>query len=625
MQNKSHNKTISTYLIKCGRFDNIVPDLSREKAKLTQLTRIASRPPQKTKKKSFLLIATNGKEIYGNGSWSDARDYISKLSKNKKKRLMVLTQKEKHLIFDIEIETNCRIQSFETSFPIFEDIHLFTNPKRRIDYMEEKLYWLEKRGITASSIGMHNSIKNQYKVAKKIRFKNKLDTWFAFTNPTGIQEVFKVHEFRDDRAIVALDFNSMYPSCMKGNFPDPRKLKHYDFSENNHEPENLFEGIYRVQLIGFKKGPFKEIHPFMFNKTNKKSFFKGCKESSIECLLHKSEIEAYRKYFHGLRIIEGIAADQTIRHPLEKQAEILFKELSNYKRQGATTHSNIVKAELQSLYSATSRREYKTTFLKDPNDLSTFLMDNFYINLKECADQNQVKNILSNKYISATPYKDKIKVRHVNLSSDFNLFSLSSQVVSNARVKMMKIIEHILRVSSAEICYANTDSIHVSIKRTFLETLIEHLSPYISESMGDLKIQCIAENGLWLDTGRYWLINNHEVALYKNKIFNHKKNTNPYTRFRKIKKAHHSQAFSYVSSHAATIESSLTFKKRMVSNENLGHSTLERYRFDEIKNNTSAAETYAAEEAKSKESKLYLFNKAASQNCVARAFTQHNW
>jgi len=599
-------------LVKCGRFDNIIPNLNRDKSERSQLKRIASRPPQKAGKKHFLPIATDGKLIYKNGDWLDARDYISTLKENEKKNLVVLTKREKYLLFDIEIETNCRIQSFESSFPIFEDIALFHNPKKRIEYMKEKLRWLESKGIKTSSIGNHNSAKNQHKTARRIRFKNRLDMWFAFSNPAGIQEVFKTHEFRNDRVIVALDYNSMYPSCMEGDFPDPRKLKYYDFSKTNCAPEDLPNGIYRVQLMGFNNETFKNIHPFKYKKSNNTFLFKGTEKITVECLLHKHEIDAYRAYFNDVRIIEGIASNHTIRHPLSKEAKRLFNEMKNYKKQGATTHYNLVKSELQSLYSATSIRKYKTILLEDADELSRFLSRNLFIKLEECKNQKNINKLLNNKYISASSYKNRIKARYINLDSDFNLLSLSTQIVSNARVKMINMIAHILQVSSAEICYVNTDSIHVSIQKKYLDTLIEHLSPYISENMGDLKIQCISEKGLWLDVGRYWLINEGNVVQYKNKTFNHKKNTNPFTRFRKIKKAHYAQAFSYTSCRAVTIENSLTFGKRMIGTENLDHSNLERYDFDEVKNLIVAGETYIAEEAKSLEMKLNLLNRVAS-------------
>lgn len=626
LANKQKHKEIkSAYMasddwhIKCGRFDREIPDLSREKEKRARLRRVASRPLSKAKKYEPVLIATNGAEIYDNGEWKDARDYISKLKEKDKKRLMVLTQKEKYLLFDIEVETNCRIKCFETAFPLFEDIAHFPDPSSRIAYMKKNLSWLEKKGVTSSSIGKHNSSKNQYKAARKVRFKNGLDMWFAFTSQVGIQEVFKTHEFRNDRAIIALDFNSMYPSCMEGEFPDPRKLEYLECTQENSNFEELPAGLYRVHLTGFVNEKFKKIHPFRYKILNDTTLFQGSEEITIECLLHKSEIAAYKRYFKEVRAIEGIASNSTIRHPLEKHAKTLFKELQNYKKQGAKKQYDFTKKELQSLYSATSRREYKTTWAQSYDELSELLLERFHINIKHCINHKQRSKILNNKYILATTCGDKIKIRHVNYDSDFNLHSLTSQVISNARVKMIKIMEHLLNFNSAELCYANTDSVHVSIENKSLPAFMEHISPLISDEMGKLKIQCIAEKGLWLDIGRYWLLKNGNVELYKNKTFNHKMNTNPFTRFRKIKKAHYAQAFSYVSCHAATIENSLDFSKRLQHSEELDHSKLERYDFFEVNDLNVADETYLWEERKSREIKIGLLKQVAAKKCVARA------
>lgn len=618
IESKSHRETMMTlrkstnWHIKCGRFDKIIPDLDYERRANSKIRRISSTPPSKLKENSFILIATNGKEIYEKSRCLDARDYISELEEKDKKKLIVLTQKEKYLLFDIEVELNCRVNCFELSFPLFEDIKHFSDPKKRIAHMKKCFLWLHRKGIYTSSIGKHFSIKNQHKVARKIRFKNNLDRWFAFSNQAGIQEVFKTHEFREDRAIIALDYNSMYPSCMEGHFPDPRRLKYYNYKGKNVSIDEIPVGLYKVYLCGFISNSFKNIHPFKYKTIDSKLAFKGSEETTIECLLHSSEIHAYKKYFKHIKIIEGVASQNTINHPLQKHAKKIFNQFTNYKKQGSTKQANLLKKELQYLYSATSQKNYKTIFLKDYDEISNFLLNNFYININECKDYNQFKKIINNSQISATQCKDVIKVNYIDYDSDFNLYSLASQVISNARVKMIKTIEYIMDFEDSEICYTNTDSIHVSVRKRDLAKFMQYLSPFISDGMGDLKVQCIAEKGLWLDIGRYWLINKDKVELYKNITFNHDMNNDPFTRFRKIKMAHYAQAFSYVSSHAFTIEKSLSFTKKLAFPEKLDHSNLVRYDLNAISNRNVAGETLFCEERKSKEAKLELFRKVAT-------------
>jgi hypothetical protein len=209
----------------------------------------------------------------------------------------VLTYKEKSLLLEVEVDLDARISVFEEKFPVFDNVAFFKCKKSRISFMERGLLELKNKGIVASSLGQFFSGANLYRVERKLRCSSSLEKWFGLASMSGYQDVFKLYEERKDRIIIALDFNSMYPSCMKGEFADPRLLKYKIFKDKNVDLERLQYGIYRVNLKTPKKSFFRSFHPFKYVESTKSFHFNMQNEDIIQCLLFKNEIEAYKEYF----------------------------------------------------------------------------------------------------------------------------------------------------------------------------------------------------------------------------------------------------------------------------------------------------------------------------------------
>ncbi|EWH01943.1 hypothetical protein Q427_11525 [Halomonas sp. BC04] len=416
--------------------------------------------------------------------------------------------------------------------------------------------------------------------------------------------------------VVALDYNSMYPSCMEGDFAEPRGLKYRTFDDHFCDLKKLHHGIYRVVLKGCKNNFFRNFHPLKFTKSNRSFLFKLDEKDSIETILHKNELVAYSKYFSEVKVIDGIESKTTIRHPLFNKAKRLYAEKNNLQKQNHGHYKKLVAHELQTLYSASSRKKYCTLNFNNYLEIIEQIKKSLFIDLSECPDLESAKKILNSKYIKTRESKGRIKISHVDFQSDYNIHSLTSQVVSNARVKMIKTLEYILEFEGSEICYTNTDSIHVSIEKRMLQDFFNYLSPYISQRMGDLKVECVADQGFWFDTGRYWLKNNNSIALYKNKIFNTIRNKDAYKRHTKIKRIHNAQAFSYVTEHSLVMENSFTYSKRICRENKIDHADLVRYDFEEIKNLIVAGETYRKEELLSREWLIELFNRVATNQVL---------
>lgn len=50
-----------------------------------------------------------------------------------------------------------------------------------------------------------------------------------------------------------------------------------------------------------------------------------------------------------------------------------------------------------------------------------------------------------------------------DLNNSKTIYSFSSQVLARSRLKMFKLLEALLDFEGLDICYVNTDSVHVSI------------------------------------------------------------------------------------------------------------------------------------------------------------------
>ncbi|MDR5900262.1 hypothetical protein QC823_14925 [Halomonas vilamensis] len=608
-QNKSGN------FIVCGKFDNNIPLHNAFQEKYKKNKRIMSTSLSSTKDFLFKLIATDGKYIWYKDKNYDARDFVSFLSTTEKKNLMVLTYKEKSLLLEIEVELDARVSVFEEKFPVFDNVVFFKCKKSRIKFMERGLLELKNKGIVASSLGQFFSGANLYRVERKLRFSSPLEKWFGLASMSGYQDVFKLYEERNDRVIIALDFNSMYPSCMKGEFADPRLLKYKIFKDKNVDLERLQYGIYRVNLKHPKKSFFRSFHPFKYVESTKSFHFNMQNEDVIQCLLFKNEIEAYKEYFDDVEVIDGIISKKSITHPLYNRAKRLYSARMNYRSQNSALHYKLATFELQTMHSSTSKRHYKNTSFKSIEDMDAVLSKEYGIDLIGKKSVTSVKRLLNNKNFLAYMNNSEIELKSINLSSPFNIFSLSSQVVANSRIKMIKTIEKIISIKDSEICYANTDSLHISVKKENIDFFLNSISNLLSDEMGYLKVECIAERGYWFDIGRYWLKDSNTTLQYKNKFFRKKTSQNPYTRYSRYKVIHKMKDFSYVTEHKAFLQDCHSFNKR-INIKSLDHANFERYDFVEVKNLDVADETYENEALRSKLTLVNLFNRVATDEVL---------
>lgn len=265
------------------------------------------------------------------------------------------------------------------------------------------------------------------------------------------------------------------------------------------------------------------------------------------------------------------------------------------------------------MHSATNPKKFKNIFFKCKSDLIDYLANEFMFNLPvDMSYSDMLGLVQDHKYLSFKKVDYGYSARVIDFDSKESIYSLSSQVLANSRVKMMETIESFLQHKSVEICYSNIDSLHVSILKKDMDGFLSKHQDIISTKLGDLKIETIADKGYWFDIGRYWLTRNGKVELFKNKLFNHKGSKTIFSKTREVKVLRKGHDFSYIKSLYMNIENSFSYQKRIQEKKCIDYCDYTRYNFKEIENLNVAGETYNNEMLSSKRTKIELFNKIAT-------------
>jgi len=598
--NTSINKII------CGKFDSCInfPNNSRKKV------RIGSHNINKLKKISYEAISTDGNVILFKNKIYNIRDFFNKFEKYIFKNIIVLTMKERDLIIDVLVDYNCDVAVLEIKYPVFNHIKYISNIYQNYEELLKLLKVIEKLNIKGKSLAHHLSTEYLYHIERKLRFKNTLDTYFAFAYKGGYQEVFKLKEKRKDRVILALDFNSMYVDCMLGNFIEPKTIKYENFHNKKIEISELKNGLYRVILKNVKSDFFKKFHPFKYKKLNHSYYFQIEDNHEIEILLFKNEIEYYQTFFENIEIIEGFFSLKSVEHPLKKTAKNIYNDRLKYKEHNNDIMSSLSKYKLITIHSSTNQKRFKVLYFSDIESIVKYIEQNYMISFEKNTNSiNNLKSIEDNKYFKFWKYKNGYKIKVINFNVNETIYSISAQILANSRLKMVKTIEKFLSYNSVELCYTNIDSIHISILKKEVNNFLKENKNIISNKLGDLKIESISESGYWFDVGRYWLISNRNVDLFKNTFFNTRNQKNMFIKNNKIKIMKKNDFINYVKIKYNNIYKSFSYHKKVDYNTSTNDKyNFKRYNFREIENISVANDSYSEEILKSKKLKVDLFN-----------------
>lgn len=185
-------------------------------------------------------------------------------------------------------------------------------------------------------------------------------------------------------------------------------------------------------------------------------------------------------------------------------------------------------------------------------------------------------------------------------------------MVANARVKLLAAIERFVAYESVEICYANTDSVHLSILKDRLEGFLRDFKDLIGDGLGQMKVETFAERGYWFDVGRYRLLKDGRVVQFRNKGFNDGRSQDAFIARRRAYAHHEAEAFSHLRQFVLRLENSFSYTKKLGPLHN-GTTDFARYSIDEIKTSAAMNSTEAAEMLRSRGRKVELFAKLSGE------------
>jgi hypothetical protein len=570
--------SVKNIKITCSRFNNEINFDVKTKIKRA---RIGSNSITSISPKDYTLISTDGVNIYSSHGAKSIRDFFTN---GINKPLMVLTNTERNLLHSMSIETENKVYVFEILFPIFNDIKYIPNISRSYNYLLFLFSKIKSGETNGIPLGKYYSTKNLYKTERKLKIKNNLDVFFAHAYKSGYQEVFKLKEERENRTIIALDFNSMFASCMLEKFMEPKSLKFINPLDIDHYDDALLH----ITLSNPVNDFIKNYHPFKYTRLFRKHTFKLGDDHSIETVLFKDEFLYYKEYFHHYKIHGAISSSKMIKHPLYDDIKKLYQKRIKANSEDDKFSSNLLKFMLSSMHSCTNTKKYIHLNKKTKSEIKGYIEDKFLLRLEETNELELVKGYHG---INIREYNNLYNAKIVNLESLSNIHSLSSRITSRAELKMLKTIQILTDFKSLEICYCNIDSIHISIESEHFYEFFNKFQYLIGSEIGKLKVEAIAEQGYWFDPGRYWLAKDKKITKFANILFNNPGKSEPFIFNTKIYYHVKGSIISYSSEVFKNVFSAFNYSKAL----DIDSGDFSRYDYREVKNLNVAKKTYQKE------------------------------
>lgn len=597
----------------CGKFDNTINFNPTLVSHGKERVRIGSVNPNTLKTIQYTPISTNGTSIKYQDNVLLARDFFSKMNKKDLRNLMVLTYKERQLLLDVLVDFDIDVKVFELIYPFYRHIKYISNIEKNYYELISLLNKVDELDIKGKSLAHNLSTKYLYKIERKLRHKNRYDYFFAFAYRGGYQEVFKLKEEREDRVVISFDFNSMYIDGMMDRFMEPKSIKYKKFTSQPETLKTLENGLYKVILKNPKNSFFTSFHPFKYTKMFQSFSFQLDNNQQIELLLFKNELMYYKKFFDEVEFIEGFYNTKTISHPLKNDAINTYKDRLHYKNEDNQILGDLSKYKLITIHSSTNPKNFKSLFFTTKEKMLDYLSSEFMLSFpSDISIDEKLYLISKNNYFTFDKVKNGYKVKCIDYKNNKSVYSISSQIIANGRLKMIQTIEKFLQFDSVEICYCNIDSLHISIQKDKVDSFLSKHSDMISNKIGDLKIETIASKGYWFDIGRYWLVEDKSIKLFRNALFNYLGNQEKFLKSRIFKRIHKFNDFSYVKTIYLNIYKAFSYSKKLEKKDFIDYADMIRYNFEEIKNFDVACNSINKEVLVSSSNKTKLFDRIAT-------------
>ncbi|MDH1316215.1 hypothetical protein N5C36_19275 [Shewanella xiamenensis] len=506
-------------------------------------------------------IACNRFFVFDGLHYIPSEEFMYK-NKDSKSFFMVLTDRELLNIEEYAVRYNVKVCSLESYYPFLSDIKYNDDLKINFDYLLETIRYVKSLGFKGHSFSKEVTKNFRKTLLNKIFMKSEYDSKFYFSYSGPCQEVFRFCEKREDRTIVALDFNSMFASCLQGEFINPKGIEFKSIKSAYDGRSELPHGIYKVFLSNPKSSFIRNYHPFRLIKDFKRYPFSLSGINEIETILHKEEIEYYSSHFSNIWIDTGYVSISNIGHPLYKSSTVLYKKRLRSKNQGKKTLEKKYKLKLAMLHSITNSKCFKSKIFSELNQISRFLRMEFGVNL-DFSNKNAVKNFFKSSHFSLIRKPQGFLLRHIDIYSKFSIYSLSSQVMAKVRVKMLTLLEELLSIEKVELCYINTDCVHVSFPKIVEECFWQKIEHLVGDELGKLKVEAVADSGYWFDVGRYFLYKNNKVIKFSNSGLNHRGNSKPFLLTKPILTRYESENFLHITKEYSHFSNLLSYSKKL--------------------------------------------------------------
>lgn len=600
-------------MITCGRFDPLIAlDLDLI-AKSKAVRRIVAPNPNRLQPFQFTPIATDGRRVLHEDGLEEIDAFLTSHAASGKPPLILLTNSEYLAALELASLRGCQLFAFESRFPLFPALRHVPSLQANLTTLRKLLRKVRQLGIVASSLSHDQSTRHLHRVARALKFKSSLDRFFFFSLREGHQEVYKHVEERPDRAVVALDFNSMFADCLRGSFCEPRAIRHRVFDRPPTTLDELDEGIYRAVMRGARPGFIQDHHPFLFRRLGRAFHFRLDVGGSVEALLHKSELLHFARFFDAVDVKEGFCSSRAILHPLAKAAERLYARRRHARSRGDCALEQFCKSSLQLMHSATNQRSDRLTTFASPSELRAFLASTYSITIDAQIPPADLQRFFGRSvYFGVRENAAGLELRYLDIDAAGAVYCLSSGVLANARVKLHAAIERFVAFDSVEICYANIDSVHISISKDRLDGFLEYFKDLIGDSLGQMKVEAIADCGYWFDVGRYWLMKDGRVVQFRNKSFNHGRSPDAFVARRRAYAHHEGEAFSHLRPFVMRLEDSFSYTKKLGPSGS-GTTDFVRFSIEDIETTAAMNATEATEILRSRERKIELFEKISGE------------
>lgn len=342
-------------------------------------------------------------------------------------------------------------------------------------------------------------------ICNSARRKTDHDARFYLAWHLPIQDAFILEETRPDRRIIAIDFNSMYASCMQHEFPKPSTLNHVILNRDAVSREALPCGLYRCLLHPPTSEFIKKHNPF-------RSFFAGrylgaSLDEPLSVDLNEFEIEFFQRHFKRLELIDGVVSEQPIPHPLAHEVRRSYARRMNYLAHDNKPLADREKFLLTLLSSSAHRPRITRKSFESHTRAFDYLKEIFGIVRDEDFPVGIPTRWLDGrKGFTLRENGDRPVVYTPDLFDGSACFEFNQRIVARSRTTLLGMMERLTQSDeNIDICYANIDSIHFSLPVGNLDSTLEWLRSEATSQLGGFKIEAVARSGLWLEPGRYWL------------------------------------------------------------------------------------------------------------------------